>query len=177
MCHAWGTRFWWKSENRSSLWHLISSMIAGLKSGISGRSGIILSGSTSRCATALTPSDVTGSASSSHDRKLESIVGSRVGYGPASSLFSSGSSSFSTSGSPSSMSSLLLTPSISFSSSTSDSSSQSWISSRFGSGVTLTSSIASSRLLISMFVNRTGFPSKNSSSSNRTSLAEIIFFL
>jgi hypothetical protein len=127
-------------------------MIAGSKPGISGRSGIILSGSTSRYVTALTPSDLMGSASSSHDRKLESIVESGVGYGPASSLFSSGSGSFSTSGSSSLMSSLSLTPSILFSSSTLDSSSRSWISSRFGSGVTLTSSIASSRLLISMSV-------------------------
>ena len=177
MCHAWGTRCWWKSENRSSLWRLISSMIAGSKSGISGRSGTRLSGSPFMCAAAFTPLDLTGSTLSSHDRKLESIVGSGVGYGPASSLFSSGSGSFSTSSSPSSISSLSLTPSISFSSSTSDSSSWSWISSRLGSSVTLTSSIASSKLLISISVNRTSFPSKNSSSSNRTSLAEITFFL
>ena len=78
-----------------------------------------MSGSPSMCAAAFTPSDLTGSASSSHDGKLEFIVESGVGYGPASSWFSSGSGFFSTSGSPSSISSLSLTPSISFSSSTS----------------------------------------------------------
>ena len=120
---------------------------------MSGRSGSSLSGRIARCAAAFTPSDLTGNFSSSHVRKLESIIGSGVGYAPVTLSNLIGSDSSYDSGCPSSTSSISLTPSKFSRSSVSDSSSQSWISSRFGSGVMLTSSIASSSSLISISEN------------------------